>query len=262
MRVFINEAITNGINCYLAKSQNLEYSQSHIFELKIIDILVHIYGKINIFNPYQVQNESSFKDNLMVYGADATEIDNLFSLLESYDKWLNSSSKEKNNNLKDIFSIIARLVILKNKISPISEEEMSYYQDFFNLKDNKIKQIVDMYAESRESVLNAWYEALDECSREPVTAKNLYLAEDQYEKYGIIMDDVKLLDTTQIKKLNSDILNIEEDDSSTSSGSTKENPLKLVLTSGNGFVDVLVLLSIICTEIMVGIIITVLIARF
>jgi hypothetical protein len=261
MRMFINEAITNGIEAYKAKSQNQQFSLSHIFEYKVIEYLITLYGKINILNPYQIKDENSFKNNLMIYGADKETINKLINLLNKYNIWLNSSSNsEKNTIISEIFYILSKLSLLKNKVKTLSPSEMEVYQNFLNLKDNKIKQIVEMSAINKEEVLNSWVKAEDDIKKADIPKEPIYLPEDEYKKYGIYPEDLENLPEDKIKKLNKDITDL--DDNASSGGRAKNDPPKqLILTSGNGFIDALVLLSIICTEIMIGIVITILIAR-
>jgi len=260
MEIFINAALTNGINDYTSKTEKHEYNLSHVLELKIVEILVHLYGEINILNPYRVRKENSFKTNLMIDGASIEDIDRLFDLLNEYNNWLNDSSqsKVKNNIVKDIFEIIAKLVILKDKAKKISEEEMRYYQNFFNLNDNKIAEIVYMSAENVTDVRNAWNVALAN-SEEPEAKGPEFLSAELYLKHGTSIEEVSKWPKDKIEEVNAAILKFENDE--VSGGTTKEKPYQLVLTSGSGFIDVLVLLSIICTEIMIGIIITVMVAR-
>lgn len=274
MEVFINSAITNGLQAYIAKLDNQDFSlshvselkviESHVFEFKIIDFLISLYGKINIINVYEIKNEKKFKNNLMFYGASEEDIDNFFNLLNEYDKWLNSKfNNEKNNIIRDIFYLLAKLVILKEKVNKISDEEMKVYQDLFTLKDNKINRIVDMSALSKEEVLHAWDRALEDSKKEtvPNNEEPLLLDENKYEKYGLELEDVKQLPEEKIKILNDDINKRDESDDVSNGGRNKDKPKTLVLSTGNGFIDGLVLLSIVCTEIMIGVIVTVLLAR-
>lgn len=259
MQIFINEAITDGITAYLKNNSLDNFTKSHIFELRIIEFLIKLYGKTDILNPYTIKSEESFKNNLMVYGATSEEIDKLLSLLNEYHIWLNSTSRDKNNLMKEIFKLLSGLVILKNNNVVISSEEMKYYEDFLSLKDSKIYQIVQMLSTNPLEVKNIWPEAVAKSKEEPIKEEPLYLSDAEYEKYGLIMTEVKELPEEQVKKLNAEIKNRDEGDNS--GGTTKNKPWQLVLTSGNGYVDALVLFSIMCTEIMIGIVITIIIRR-
>ena len=258
--MFVNEAITDGINAYLKNSNNEAYPLSNSFELKVIEFLVKLYGHINILNPYKLMNADSLKANLIVYGATTDEIEKLFSLLNDYNKWLNSNSKEKNSIIKEIFEILSDLVIYKNKSTIIDSEEMKYYEDFFKITDSKINQIVDMCAENKDELLNVWPKKVAESKKEKPQEESLFLKEEEYEKYGVYLEDVKKLPKDKVRELNEKI-KIKNEDNATG-GTNKEKPWQLVLTSGKGYVDALVLFSIMCTEIMIGIIITIIIGRF
>ncbi len=261
MNVFVNVAVTNGINAYIAKISNKSYPLAHVFELRIIEFLVVLYGKINILNPYKLMSESSLKNNLMVYGASIDKINELFELLDEYNSWLSSNSREKNTIIKDIFEILSYLVILKNKSVLITSDEMKYYESFFALNDVKINQIVDMSAVNKDDVINTWLRAVEESKKVPAPEEPLYLNDDEYEKWGLFIDEVKALPKDKVLELNKEIQTRNENESA-NGGNTKDKPWQLVLSSGNGYVDALVLFSIMCTEIMMGIIITVVIGRF
>lgn len=259
MQIFINEAITNGIIAYIDKNNNGTYAKAHIFELRIIEFLIKLYGKTDILNPYTIRSEDSFKNNLMVYGATSEEINKLISLLKEYNNWLNSTTREKSTLIKELFNILSGLVILKNNSVVISSEEMKFYEDFFALKDSKINQIVQMISLSREDVLNVWPLRVAKSKEEPIVEEPIFLEDKEYEKYGLLMNEVKELPKEQVKKLNEEIKNRDEEGNNNDGGKTK--PWQLVLTSGNGYVDALVLFSIMCTELMIGVIVTIVIGR-
>ena len=261
MNIFVNPSITNGINAYIAKTNNKDYSLEHYFELEIVEFLIKVYGKINILNPYQINSIDSLKSNLMVYGLNEEYVQKIFILLNEYNLWLNSKTREKNNIIKDIFEILSEMVILKNKQTVVTSEEMKYYEDFLTLKDNRIKKIAELASNNIDDIIKVWPSKVEENSKSQIKEEPVMLSESTYEKYGISLEDVKKLPEDKLKDLNAEINKRNENDQ-TGGGTTKEKPWQLVLTSGNGFVDALVLFSIMCTEIMIGIIITVIIWRF
>jgi hypothetical protein len=258
MEIFVNEAITNGINIYLGNYSDQNFLLSHYFEYKVIELLARVYGKINITNPYQIHSEFKFRDNLMIYGAKKEDIVSLISLLDDYNSWLKSVSRDKNDIVENIFYILSKLVILKERSVGLLEEDREYYDNFFSLKDNRIDFIVKISGD-KDRVLEAFKKGEDDINNAPKEEEVKYLTEDEYEKYGIFFNEVKSLSKDKLKRLNNEIISREESNSANSGGTQKTSPLQYVLTSGNGFVDALVLLSIMCTELMVGIIITVLI---
>lgn len=262
MEVFVNKAIENGIQAFVAKNEGKDYSIAHEFELNIINFLSHLYGKLIILNSYKIKDEESFRNNIMVHGASEEDVDTLFNLMDEYDRWLSSTSRDKNDLLARIYALLAKLVIYKTGSTNISDGEMRYYLDFFALTNKRMNQLADMMAANKDEVVNALDRAKTERQKELDKPKPepLLLPEDEYEKYGVYLDEVEKLPEDKIRELNKEIK--RRDENETSGGTSKDKPKHLVLSSGNGFVDALVLFSIVCTEIMVGIVITVIIARF
>ncbi len=259
---FVNEAITNGIKAYNDKMDKGIEPLSYYFEYKIIDLLTHIYRKIDITNPYQLNSEKDLVNNLMVYGLDHDNVQKLINLLSAFNLWEKSNHEEKNDLLERIFRILAKMVIAKKRSVGLSSEEEIYYNDFFSLKDPKLLRLANMSALNIDDILSVYDEELIKYQKEDITEEIPMLKSDLYEKYNVNKDVVKSLPNENLLDLNKDILDKEKNKKEEKEETYKKpKTLQMVITSGNGFIDGLVLLSIMCTEIMVGIIITVLLAR-
>lgn len=257
MEIFVNNAITNGIKAYFGDdSASLE----HIFEMQVVKVLATIYNETDIINPYKLNKAKSFKENLTSYGFSYNEVEEFLLLFNSYDKWLNSRRKDENEVLSRLFLLMMRMVVLKSRHVVISKEELSVYDEFFTLSDSRVRRIAMMCKTDIDMIVKKWQEV----KRRYILKQNQFLswvepkllAESMYVKYGVSLAEVKQLSNQAIEEINKQILR-EENDSNVQGGRKKEKPLQLVLTSGNGFVDMLVLLSIMFTEIMIGIIVTV-----
>ena len=96
---FINNSISSGISNYLLIKQEKDYDKAHIFEVYVIRCLCKIYGDINILNPYIIDNENSFKSNLIMYGLSVKEMEEFLKLMEDYSIWLNSEKKVGKNDI-------------------------------------------------------------------------------------------------------------------------------------------------------------------
>ena len=129
--IFINEFINNGINAYLLKKQDKDYSLAHIFELKVIEVLVRIYGEINIINPYRTGSEKSLRDNFKIYGLTNEEYYRFIGYLNDYNDWLNSMSREKNDTIKEIELLLIRMILLKNINVKATSDDIEVYDDLF-----------------------------------------------------------------------------------------------------------------------------------
>ena len=82
--------------------------------------------------------------------------------------------------------------------------------------------------------------------------RNDLLSSSVYDKYGIDKDDMSRMSEEKVRNINNRILESEKD---TEKRNKKFIPKNVIITSGNGFVDTLMLLSIMTTEIMIGIMI-------
>ncbi len=257
METFVNNAITNGIVAYFGNNNMIN---AHVLEMQVIKVLATIYNETDIINPYKLKKEKSFKDNLTIYGFSSNEVEEFLLLFNSYDKWLNSRRKEANTVISRLFSLMMRMIVCKSHHIKIDNEELKIYDNFFTLSDERIRRIVLMCQIEPEIIIKQW----QLLKRRYILKQNKplswtepkLLAESVYVKYGVSLAEVKQLSNQAIEEINKQIL-IEENSSGGQGGRKKEKPLQLILTSGNGFVDMLVLLSIMFTEIMIGIIITV-----
>ena len=92
MDIFINKAITNGIEAYNNKNAGKDYSSSHYYELTIIEILTKIYDRVSIIIPYKTKYEKNFINNLKIYGLSNEDTNLFITSLEEYDNWLTNKT--------------------------------------------------------------------------------------------------------------------------------------------------------------------------
>jgi len=253
--IFINDSISSGISNYLLIQEKKDYDKVHIFEVYVIRCLCKIYGKLNILNPYKIKNENSFKSNLIMYGLKVSEMEEFITLMNDYSKWLNS---EKNVGKTDLTSkieiILINMIIERNKVNKFTKEEIEFFDKFFDPKNNNLAtlhnlitkdvNIVPMYWERKKSLLHSGLKL------KPIR-KDL-LSSSTYDKYGIDKDDMSKLSEEKVRNINNRIIEKEKEDNKRNK---KFIPKNIIITSGNGFVDTLMLLSIMTTEIMIGIMI-------
>lgn len=261
MAIFINNAITNGINNYILSKNNKQVDSTHFFELRIIEVLVNIYNEVDILNPYKSNNYRAFKDNLTKYGLSNLDANNFINYLNDYDTWLNNSSGDKDATFNELILIVLKMILLKKAEVEISSLEYEFYENFLFPKDNKLDRIFTLASPNREYIKRM-------CDRKKVYfKKDKYilkeiepelLSQATYANYGLDISDVKKLSNMKINEVNK-IIKSEDKEGSSSGGRRKI--LELKISSGSGFVDTIVLLSIMMTEIMIGFIIAISIAR-
>ena len=65
---FINEAFTVVINDYLESKNHPEGIKFNSFLVVVIRLLTIIYDELDVLNPFYLNNEQAFNDNLEKYG--------------------------------------------------------------------------------------------------------------------------------------------------------------------------------------------------
>ena len=253
--IFINDSISSGISNYLLIKQEKDYDKAHIFEVYIIRCLCKIYGDINILNPYRIGNENSFKSNLIMYGLKHQEMEEFINLMDDYSKWLNS---EKNVGKTSITSkielILIDMIIERNKITRFTDSEIEFFDKYFDPKNNNFATLHNLITKDINIVPMYWARKkvlLDNNIKFKLIRHDL-LSSSIYDKYGIDKDDVSKMSEEKVRNINNRILASEREKNKRIK---KFIPKNLIISSGNGFVDTLMLLSIMTTEIMIGIMI-------
>ena len=255
MTDFINSSIQSGIEAYISKNEGNGYNKVHIFEFWIVKILVKIYGEADIINPFKLRSADAFKKNLSMYGLKTKDLEKFLKLLEEYNTWLNSSVLVPKTDVPiKIEQILITMILLKGTYQKISKEEIEFYNSFFDPSDGEKAKLNEMIFTDKALIPRTWRIKRSGLEDGLVLEEILpiLLPASDYKKYGLEIDEVRKLSNSQIKKLNE---RIADEDNENTSGGEVFDPKKLILTSGSGFVDTVVLLSIIATEIMIGLII-------
>ena len=207
-----NQTINNAIKKY---NNNKEDTS---FDVKVIKILVIIYGQ-------DILNISNFKENILKYGLDENQ------LLLFEDELTNYLNTNNMSSFLTVYKILIDMIVLKYKDSYITNEEVSVYEQLF------------YEGKSINFLNNYWNEALYKINKN-YNDKN----SDLYNPYNNYLqrkniDDIKALNNEKltdfskkrIEKYNKDTFNDDKE-----------------LTTGNGFIDIIMMLAFICTQVMLG----------
>jgi len=252
---FINESISSGISNYLLIKEEKDYDKAHIFEVYIIRCLCKIYGEINILNPFTIKNEYSFKSNLIMYGLKVNEMEEFISLMNDYSKWLNS---EKSVGKTDITSKIEicliNMIIMRNKVKQFTNEEIKFFDKFFDPVNNNFATLHNLITKDINIIPMYWSrkKALLNTNIKFKVIRHDLLSSSTYNKYGLDKEEVSRMSEDKVKNINNRIIEKEKEENKRKK---KFIPKNIIITSGNGFVDTLMLLCIMTTEIVIGIII-------
>lgn len=262
-KVFINTAFTKAIDDYMNSSDNVRGVLYNSFLVVVIRMLISIYSELDIINPKMAEDANMLKENLAKFGYLRTNID---SFLDNVQLFYDFELKRKSNNsIKNPYFI----TIQKNLIDMLIAKKLNFY-----LTELDVKKFYELlYTPFAPDPLRVSYNFLmadkvleiDEYFKRQMSENvKLVLPQEKhflnikaYELLNYSMDDLRNLDGSEIDKINTqvyDYFKIREN------AINKEYLLEKAIeamerendkvTSGNGYVDILIVLSVICTVAM------------
>ena len=258
-KYFINPGIEYGIKSYLLDKENLGYKRIHTFEMHVIKALTIIYGEKSILLPYKIDNERAFECNLLMYDLKEQDMINFLKYMNEYYEFVdNIKSEQKATGLiSEIERILLEMIIKRGKRKEYTAEEIKEFDTIFKPNDGDLKKIKNLIASDQGLIIREWenskYELTNTQIRMIAVNPNL-LAKEEYSEYGYDIRLIATLSEEEISKVNNIIW--QEETKQYSYNKKRMFGFKnVLLTSGNGFVDKLMLLSIVATELMIGIIV-------
>jgi len=266
---FINYAFDNAIKSYIKDADKNEIV-GNSFILMVLKMLASIYGEVDIINPYLIKNENSFMKNIIKFGY--TE-EKYIEFVDNFKKYYEIETKNNELNVKinnPYFVIIQKQLIdmfcLKKKNFYVSNMEQ---KDFFDLlytskTTNPLRSSYNfLTASDPNEVENYFYEQVDKCYEKEAPKEKNVLNIEAYEILNYSLTDIATMDHESVDKINENVYNFFEIDKE---AENKNDLLNLAvlnykrynskLTSGNGYVDILLVMGIVVTVILVLIIIT------
>ena len=258
---FVNEAFDKAINDYLNFKNNPESVKFNSFLTVVIRILTIIYGELDIINPLLTNNEEALRTNLTKFGYSNEKLTNLF---ENMQMFLDIEKSNNNLNVKRENSYF--ITIQKQLIDMLIKKKLN-----FHLTDKEIQDFYDLlYTENTPNVLRLSYNYL--MSDKVNTIDNYFKKEMKdnvkvikpkekkllnmraYEILNYSMDNINKMPSDEIEKINHEVYDyfkIREN------AINKEYLLDKAIhafdkkntkvTTGNGYVDILLVMSVIAT---------------
>ncbi len=262
---FINESIDKAIKNYIESKNNPNGILFNSFLVVVIRTLNVIYDELDVVGPYLSKNPEIFKQNLIKYGYSVDQF-NLFC-----NEMHNFMIKENNKILpNDSFINLEKMLIdmflykkqnfdvseeeeleFKNLLySPRSKNEVMISFNFLNSKDEK--EIINYFNLKYKSIVKV----------EDVEPKKL-LSPEAYRIINKNYTDVALLSSKDVELINSEVYNkLEVNKNAVNFEFLYDKALQKFyldnskpITSGNGYVDILLILGVIVTIVMIVIII-------
>ncbi|MFR5857235.1 MAG: hypothetical protein ACLUFU_05440 [Bacilli bacterium] len=263
--VFINEAFTQAINDYLKSVEQPKGVIYNSFLVIVIRMLIVLYSELDIVNPLVINDEDLLKSNLTKYGFSKYQLDIFFSDLQVYydieKEQKDKIVKKPNPYFISVQKLLIDMLIAKKLNFQLKEKEV---QDFYNLlytpySPNPLQVSYNfLMAEDVLEIDRYFRQQMKENVKQVKTREKHYLNVKAYELLNYSMNDLYQMDANEVDKINSqvyDYFKIRENainkeyllDKAIEAIERENNKV----TSGNGYVDILLVLSIICTIIMV-----------
>ena len=197
-KVFVNDAINNGILNYLNKVN------SDDFMTVVIDTLVTIYGELDIINPYKTNNESSiggFDYNITKYGYSK---ENLSIFKQNVMNFYLSKDEKPNKYFNVIEKELIDMFFYKYSAIDKSKIDMELFKEKLTFEGNSLN---DMYSTDKKEIekyyrlknkqldLNIKYTKIDSNT----------LSDEAYTALGYSIDNIKNMNEAQIMEINNKV---------------------------------------------------------
>ena len=254
--VFINGFISMGMASFFGNTK------ADIFERHIVECLCDIYGLDRVKAVYNAKDEAGFVNLLHTFGMSKTLYDDLLRDMNKYENFKSENSRDlsvKSDIASKIEVTVIKMFLYKCLLVEPSLEEISHFEnDLLNNFEVIKLHFNTSLSPSRTREIWEKKKRMLQDNVELVEIKPKYLDEFTYAKFGTSLKDVKKMDYRMVEELNNYINSKLEITVSEEKPKRSLSDLKLtrntVLSSGNGFVDALLIAGVIATEISIGLI--------
>ncbi len=261
---FVNIAISRAIELYLSSSKNKDSILYNSFLVVTVRILAFIYGELDVLNPYYLNNSVAFFNNLAKYGMSRADIAIFKEEFLNYYKFEeennNGKIKFKNPYFKNVLKYLVDMFIFKKNSVEVTyqEEEMfldlaytshtkNPYRVSYNYLASEDPQYIEKYYYSKVNQ----FDVTSDLSKSISTNLNL----EALKYVGVDLSSLKNMSKDEIENAKNEAYNYfmvdatspSRDDDLESAINNFKNYGKKV-TTGNGYVDILLLMSVIVTS--------------
>jgi len=262
--VFINEAFENTIKEYIKLQKEPNEIIDNSFSMMVFKMLAHIYGEIDIINPYIIHNEKSFRQNIIKFGYSIEDYEKFKNDFLEYYKIENENSllslKKKNVYFVEVQKDLINMFFKKKRNYRVTlDEEKQFFEMLYTSKTLDPLRVSYNFltAIDTKEVENYFYDQMENDKPEPPKKSNVLNIE-AYEILNYSLTDIANMDSDSVDKINESVyefFQIDEDEEDKSSllniAIDNYKKSKSKLTSGNGYVDILLVMGVVVTGIMV-----------
>ena len=267
---FVNEAFEKAITDYLNSRDKEESVLYNSFLVVVIRMLVNIYGELDIINPFQIRNEFALDANMMKYGFPKENVTEFKRLLDGFyrieRKNMSSIKREENIYFIEVQKKLIDMFNVKRLNFGLTETDRKEFFDLlytpgtsnalrlsYNfLSANNIYEIAEYFKNEVAKV--------KEVPKQTEKEKDL-LSFETYKFFGVGVSDLSKMNESDVEQLNSEIYkSFDISENAINKDYLLEESIKAFkmqrtpITTGNGYVDILLIMSVIVTTIMVVVI--------
>lgn len=266
---FVNIAFEESIKSYIANANNPNSVLYNTSFAVIIRILILIYGKLDILNPYYLKNNIAFMNNLAKFGLSKSEIalfkDDFLRFYEFEKENEKRKIKIKNPYFTNMQKYLTDMFVARKRSENVSlKEEEAFLDLIYSSHTTNPYRIAYNYLMSDDlNFIEKYYysklnemDVTQEIALEKTINGNLNLEALNY--LGVSLSNLKNMSNEEIAKSQNKAYEYFEVDAESPN---RDEDLKDAinyykmhgkkLTSGNGYVDILLLMSVIVTSLSV-----------
>lgn len=262
--IFINQAFTNAIQLYITNKDKVENIEFSSFPVLVIRSLIAIYGELDIINPYRTNNENrmgGFNSNLTKFGFSKEELE---KFKEEFQKYMDTKNQIQLSNqyIINIEKYLIDMYCCRKKNVNIKEEETENFKKNLYISTNSnpvIQKEIQQRNLNYKIIEQYFFSKLFELNHNFILTpyKKNTLFPEAYTVLGYTLDNIAQMNEKTLEQLNKQIYAFfkinYKDENSQERLKEAVNYYKQYgnsITTGNGYVDMLLLLSIIATIMM------------
>lgn len=263
---FINDAVTKAITDYLDSRDNIQGITYNSFLVVVVRILVLIYGELDIINPYMSNDKELLVENLIKYRYSKNSVEVFIAKVNDYYKEELSNEerniKNKNTYFVEIQKMLIDMFVCKKMNFNITKEETKEFYELLytpNTKNPLRLSYNYLNATDINEIDNYFKKTMQDNVKVVASSEKHILNAKGYKILGYDIMNVINMNSDEIDKINDQVYDYF---GIRSNAINKEYLLEKAIadfereqnrvTSGNGYVDMILFLSIIATILMIA----------
>lgn len=264
---FINEVINKAIEDYLKYKETPNDIHMYTFPVVAIRTLIFIYGELDIINPYITKNEHSlggFNSNITKYGFKESKLQDFKDQFLKFGE----TSQRPNYAFLNIEKYLIEMYFCKQKAMGLTLENQEEFKSYLYLEENTnpyIMKSLDAYVVDKQE-LTTYFNSLAFENAHSFNIAEIpkeVLIPDAYTILGYNLDQIGNMPNTDLRNINNQVYQFfhidpkdENKDTMLQKAVNYYQKYGNRITSGNGYVDLLLFLSVISTAIFITLLFT------